>query len=131
MKTLEKACIIDDDPIMIFGMKLMMKQLGVSLQTEIWNNGQEAIEGLERLANKGEALPRVVFLDLTMPIMDGWDFLEALKQSSLPGKETMEIYVLSSSINPSDKTRALNYALVKDYIAKPIAEERLQQILTL
>ena len=130
MKTLEKACIIDDDPIMIFGMKLMMKQLGISLDTEIWNNGQDAIEGLEHLASKGEALPQVVFLDLTMPIMDGWDFLEALKQSSMPGKENMQIYVLSSSINPSDKTRALNYAQVKDYIAKPLAEERLQQILT-
>jgi CheY-like chemotaxis protein len=115
---------------MIFGMKLMMKQLGISMQTEIWNNGQDAIEGLEQIADKGECLPQVIFLDLTMPIMDGWDFLEALKQSSMPGKENMEIYVLSSSINPSDKTRALNYAQVKDYITKPLAEERLQQILT-
>lgn len=130
MRNLEKACIIDDDPIMIFGMKLMMKQLGISLDTKIWNNGQDAIEGLRQMAEEGESLPQVIFLDLTMPIMDGWDFLDALKQATIPGKENMEIYVLSSSINPSDKTRALNYAQVKDYITKPVSEDRLQEILS-
>ncbi len=122
---------MDDDPIVIFGMKLMLKQVDVELQTHVWNNGQEALEGLMDLVHKEEPLPDILFLDLTMPVMDGWDFLEALKKAPIPGKELVKIFVLSSSINPVDKERALNKKEVQDFISKPIKEERLKEILSL
>ncbi len=131
MSKLLRTCIVDDDPIVIFGMKLMLKQLDLNLETHVWNNGQEAIDGLKALVENGESLPDVLFLDLTMPIMDGWDFLDALQKAPLPGKEQMQIFVLSSSINPSDKERALNKKEVADFIVKPLKEARLKEILSL
>ena len=131
MSKILKACIVDDDPIVIFGMKLMLKQMGMVQDTEVWNDGQQALDGLKALVDKGEALPEVLFLDLTMPVMDGWGFLDALSAADLPGKEQMKIYVLSSSINPVDKERALNKKEVEDFISKPIREERLKEILSL
>jgi CheY-like chemotaxis protein len=131
MNKILKAGIVDDDPIVIFGMKLMLKQLGIVQNTEVWNNGQQALDGLKALVAKGESLPEVIFLDLTMPVMDGWDFLEALKETDLPGKEQMKIYVLSSSINPIDRDRALGKKEVNDFIVKPLKETRLKEILSL
>ncbi len=131
MSKILKACIVDDDPIVIFGMKLMLKQMGMVQDTEVWNDGQQALDGLKALVEKGDTLPEVLFLDLTMPVMDGWGFLDALSAADLPGKEQMKIYVLSSSINPVDKERALNKKEVEDFISKPIREERLKEILSL
>lgn len=127
---IRKACIVDDDPILIFGMKLMIKQVDTSLETRVWNNGKQALDGLLELHQNGEALPEVIFLDLTMPVMDGWDFLKALREADLPGKELMKIYVLSSSINPVDQERALGYKEVHDFITKPLKERQLREILS-
>ncbi|WP_372945254.1 response regulator [Muriicola sp.] len=131
MSKILRTAIVDDDPIVVFGMKLMLKQLGLNLETHVWNNGQEALEGLMDLVHKEEPLPDVLFLDLTMPIMDGWDFLSALDKAPIPGKKEIKIFVLSSSINPADKERALNKKQVTDFISKPIKEERLKEILSL
>ncbi|NER09968.1 Response regulator receiver domain-containing protein [Muriicola jejuensis] len=131
MNKIRIAGIVDDDPIVIFGMKLMLKQVDADLQTHVWNNGQEAIEGLKALVENGKPLPDVIFLDLTMPIMDGWDFLDALQKATLPGKEKMRIFVLSSSINPVDRERALENKEVIDFIVKPLKEARLKEILSL
>ncbi len=131
MSNIRKAGIVDDDPIVVFGMKVMLKQLGIVQDTEVWNNGQQALDGLKALVDKGEALPEVIFLDLTMPVMDGWDFLKALREADLPGKETMKIFVLSSSINPVDRDRALEIEEVNDFIVKPMKEARLKEILSL
>lgn len=127
---IQKACIVDDDPIVIFGMKLMIKQLDSALETLVWNNGKQALDGLMELSKNGLPLPEVIFLDLTMPIMDGWDFLEALREKDLPGKEGIKIYVLSSSINPTDKERALSHKEVSDFISKPLNEIQLGEILS-
>ena len=127
---IRRACIVDDDPIVIFGMKVLIKQVAASLDTRIWNNGRQALDGLLELSRNGEALPEVVFLDLTMPVMDGWDFLKALREAELPGKENMRIYVLSSSINPADKERALNHEEVHDFLSKPLKEGQLREILS-
>lgn len=131
MNKIRIAGIVDDDPIVIFGMKLMLKQVDADLQTHVWNNGQEALEGLMDLVHKEEPLPDILFLDLTMPIMDGWEFLNALQKAPLPGKEEMQIFVLSSSINPVDRERALDKKEVIDFIVKPLKESRLKEILSL
>lgn len=111
-------------------MKLMIKQLDSALETLVWNNGKQALDGLMELSKNGVALPEVIFLDLTMPIMDGWDFLESFRETDLPGKEEIKIYVLSSSINPTDKERALSHKEVSDFISKPLQEIQLGKILS-
>ncbi|EAR16668.1 MULTISPECIES: response regulator [Robiginitalea] len=129
MKTLEKTCIVDDDPILVYGMKLMMKQVEFCEEILVFNNGQEAIDGLLDMLNRGEALPSVIFLDLNMPVMDGWDFLESFVKIPNNNTERVTIYVVSSSINPADEQRAREYEVVGNYFVKPITELDLTGIL--
>lgn len=128
MKSLNSIGIVDDDPIMVFGIKVMIKNLGLCLETKVWNNGREAIDGLQQLSKNGEPMPKIILLDLSMPVMDGWGFLEAFQMAAIPDKETIEINVLSSSINPTDKERALKFRIVKDYHVKPLSELSLRKI---
>ena len=129
MNTKGKACIIDDDAIHEFGMTALMKRLGFSNGILVYHDGQEAIEGITKMYKKGIALPKVIFLDLNMPIKDGWGFLDDLLEIPQQDRENVVIYILSSSNHPSDMERAKKYSIVRDYLIKPLAKDDLFQIL--
>ncbi len=95
---------------------------------EVFENGKEAINHIEDHANNGAMLPDVIFLDLNMPIMDGWQFLDRY-ESILPKlAKRIDVYVLSSSIFPEDVDRAKSFNSVIEYLIKPIANEKLVEI---
>ena len=129
MGKLEKACIIDDDPIHQYGMKLLMRKLEFSKEILVFHDGQEAIDSLLDMLHAEATLPMVIFLDLNMPIKDGWGFLDDFVKIPHHNREKVTIYVVSSSINPSDQERAKKYEVVSNYIVKPINENGLRQIL--
>lgn len=84
---------------------------------------QNAELGFSYIAGMDKCLrtSTVLFLDLNMPILNGWEFLEKLDKFSFRNPLTMDIYVLTSSIDPADKVRAKGYFLVKDFISKPLS----------
>ena len=129
MNFLDIAFIVDDDPIHQFGMKVLLKKVKFSNEVMVFHNGQEALDALMQLLDKGEKLPSIIFLDLNMPIKDGWGFLDDFVKIPHQNREKVVIYVVSSSINPSDKERAKNYEVVSNYIVKPIDEKQLTQVL--
>lgn len=100
MTKVNSIFIVDDDPITVFGIKRMLKPVTDCDAVEIFQNGKEAFDALKAKMNNGEALPEVIFLDINMPIMDGWDFLMELMQ--LPLKKRIVINILTSSIDPLD-----------------------------
>lgn len=122
----ELACIIDDDPIFSFVAKKMIENHSPSINILSFANGQEALEGLNARTQNGEKLPEVIFLDLNMPVMDGWEFLESY--NGLSEISPISIFIVSSSIDPADIEKAKNYAVVKDFISKPLTEESLNHI---
>ena len=129
MNKLVSSCIIDDDPIFIYGTKKIMKEVNFCDTVLVYSNGQEAIEGLSELSNSDNAFPSVIFLDLNMPIMNGWEFLDLFKQ--IPNQNIGEVivYIISSSVDPRDLERVKNYQMVNNYILKPITSEVLEGIL--
>lgn len=129
MHAFDQACIIDDDPIYQFGMKLLMKEVNFCKELLLFQDGQEAIDGMLEILNRGEELPPVIFLDLNMPIKDGWDFLEDFTNIPNNNREQVTIYVISSSINPSDRERARQYEVVGNYLVKPISAGHLKEII--
>ncbi|THV58059.1 response regulator [Flagellimonas alvinocaridis] len=129
MSQLQSACIVDDDPIHLFGMKILMKRLDFSDEVLVFQNGQEAIDGLLDRLGAGKPLPLVIFLDLNMPIKDGWGFLDDFVKIPHHNRERVTIYVVSSSIHPLDQERAKKYEVVGNYIIKPVNEQELKQIL--
>lgn len=76
-----------------------------------------------------QALPEIILLDLAMPIMDGWQFLEEFKDLKPIIKEDIIVYICSSSISPNDLARAESINEVADYIIKPITKDKLIEII--
>ncbi len=128
MKKIELACIIDDDPIFIFGIKKMMALADFCNSFLIFHNGQEAINHLKPLIENHGQLPDVILLDLNMPIMDGWNFLDEFTKIETP--KPITIYIVSSSINSLDLRRAKDYENVTKYLVKPISMADLTAVLT-
>jgi len=127
MKKIDLACIIDDDPIFIFGIKKMMELVDFCNEFKIYKNGQEALNNLKVILSSGEKKPDVILLDLNMPIVDGWQFLDEFVK--IPSSKEIVIYILSSSIDPKDMLRAKSYDYVKNYVIKPIRTKDLKNIL--
>lgn len=129
MYKIDVACIIDDDPIFVFGAKRIMKLANFCESFLIFHNGQEAINYLKPVIETGKTeIPDVILLDLNMPIMDGWQFLDEFIK--IPSQKKITIYIVSSSIDPADIDKAKRYEAVENYIIKPISADKLKSILT-
>ncbi len=127
MKKIDIACIIDDDPIFVFGAKRIMQFADFCTAFMIFHNGEEALTNLKSIIEAGEKLPDMILLDLNMPIMDGWQFLDEFTKIKTQKKIT--IYIITSSIDPADVTRSKAYESVNNYIVKPITMETLKRLL--
>ncbi len=124
---IDLACVIDDDPIFTYTTKKMMDSIQFSENYLFFKNGDEAIEYFKAAVKSKEKIPEVIFLDLNMPVMDGWEFLDQF--TSFPVKNEVVIYIVSSSINPFDLEKAKTYEKVSNYIIKPINVSDLKKIL--
>lgn len=98
------------------------------------HNGQEAIDFFKKL-DSGEvsmdSFPEIIFIDLNMRVMDGWDFFEAFKRDFPHFEEKTKIFILSSSINPADIQRANNEKSIVAFLAKPLNAENLKKVINL
>jgi len=126
MKKIDITCIVDDDPIFIFGAKRMMELSNFCNSFMIFKNGKEAIDNLKPIMQSCENIPDVILLDINMPIMDGWQFLDEF--TTIESHKQITIYIVSSSIDPMDINRVKRYESVSNYIVKPISIDTLKQI---
>ncbi len=128
MKKVDIACIIDDDPIFVFGTKKIMKLANFCNGFLVFHNGEEAINHLRPIIeSNGSKIPDVILLDLNMPVMDGWEFLDEFIK--IPCQKKITIFIVTSSIDPQDMERARDYDKINNYLIKPISSEKLQDIL--
>ncbi|MBI1265851.1 MAG: response regulator [Cryomorphaceae bacterium] len=121
----KSICIIDDDPTNVLITKALLNLIDSQGFMLTYSDGKEAYDGLMNLCKNDEALPEVYFLDINMPIWDGWDFLDEV--AKLNSQKPVSIFVLSSSNNPEDAARALTYNNVKGYLVKPVTLEVLKK----
>lgn len=129
MNKIKNLALVDDDEIFVFLTKMTIESSNLVDVIKVFRNGREAINFLNENSHDPHQLPEVILLDLSMPVMDGWQFLEeyvALKPRI--GKKIV-IYVVSSSISPDDIQRAKNINEVTDYIIKPVTKEHLIEML--
>ena len=98
----------------------------------ITNNIQFALDGfeaLEYLNKENQEPPELIFLDINMPKMNGWEFLEKYKDLDAKHKAKTTIVMLTTSLNPADKEKADKIAEVNGFTSKPLSEEYLKEIL--
>ncbi|MDT0689749.1 response regulator [Salegentibacter sp. F188] len=124
------ACIIDDDKIYVNLVKKIIEIKQLSENLLIYKNGKEALDYFEHiLGNMTEdRLPEIIFLDLNMPVMDGWEFLNEFIKIKNYFNKKITLYVVSSSIDPRDLERAKSINLVTDYLIKPIELKKFEKI---
>ena len=127
---IELACIIDDDKIYVNLVKKIIEIKKLSENLLIFKNGLEALEYFKViLSNMTEdKLPDIIFLDLNMPVMDGWEFLGEFIKIKNNFDKKITLYVVSSSIDPRDLERARSFNLVTDYLIKPIELKKFEKI---
>jgi two-component SAPR family response regulator len=123
MKKINLTYIIDDDKIFIFVLKKILEKNKCFDQIQDFMNGEEVIAILSNKKNK----PDIILLDINMPIIDGWQFLEQVEK--LPWKNEFKIFILSSSIDASDIEKSKTYSTVIDFISKPVNNEKLNKII--
>lgn len=127
MRPIDVACIIDDDPIYVFAAKRMMELSDFCQSFMLFNNGKKALDGLVPMIDGREAIPELILLDINMPVMDGWQFLDEFIKIKTDQKITL--YIVSSSIDTEDYKKAKTYEVVSDFIVKPITIKVLKEIL--
>lgn len=113
--------LIDDDDITNMLHMILMEKEFPSDNTIVFNLAEKAIETL----SNGTNLPDYIFLDINMPFMDGWEFLETFSKLENPMLERIQIYILSSSIDPDDSDKAEVSKYIKGFISKPLKLEKL------
>ncbi|MCC5937076.1 MAG: response regulator [Lunatimonas sp.] len=129
MERIKNLTLVDDDDVFVYLTKKTIKQTNLVDLVKVFGNGLDAINFLKENKGNAEVLPEVMFLDLSMPIMDGWQFLDEFQKlyHLLPKKIT--IYICSSSISPEDIALAKSISQVSEFIIKPIHKEKLIDII--
>lgn len=122
------TCIIDDDEIYLFSVKKVIEVNQLSDTVLEFRNGQDALDFFLESAGRKQELPDVILLDINMPVMNGWEFIEAFRKikPTLP-KEIM-LYVVSSSVDRQDVEKAKSFTSVNDYLMKPLTVSQLKNI---
>jgi CheY-like chemotaxis protein len=117
---IETIGVIDDDEIFLMLATFTLKNSFPDAKYFTAKNGEEALQQLDKLT------PTLLFLDLNMPVMNGWEFLDQLKKI----KDTIAfpIYITTSSVDPEDKQKAESHSFVKGFIEKPLSLEKLESL---
>jgi CheY-like chemotaxis protein len=125
---LRKIWVVDDDVIYKTIMKKIILKSEIFSSTVTFSNGEEAIHALKFAIEKKESLPDIILLDLDMPVMDGWGFMDEIEvlKPNLPSE--VLIYISSSSIAVQDKQKAKNNPNIVGYMSKPISLDDLRLI---
>ncbi len=121
--------IIDDDEIFQFITRKSFERLERNDNLLFFLNGEDALTSIKEGISGNNASPDLIFLDINMPIMDGWDFLAELIKLEGEMKKTPQIYMVSSSIDDKDLIKSKTYHMIKDYIVKPIKDTHIKDLL--
>lgn len=120
---------IDDDPINNFLMKTRLDEYGYQGEVTFFDSAFDALDFLKQFEKSDSARhPGVIFLDIKMPGMDGFEFLEAYKQQELDAKIISKIVIVSSSNNSRDRQRSRESGLVAAFVEKPLSVEKIDEL---
>lgn len=121
--------VVDDDKIFHFIIRKLLISNNINVEPRFFENGLQAIEGIKSKLDNEEAAPDLILLDINMPILDGWQFLEEFKKLKKRIQKEISIYIISSSDNTVDRNKAEDFKdEIKDYYLKPITIEGLRSI---
>ncbi|MGE5806107.1 MAG: response regulator [Ignavibacteria bacterium] len=129
MKNISRFVIIDDDPIVNAFCKMLINHVDEKIEVRTFMIPEKGFEFITSEHSKDGQSSSIILLDLNMPQMTGWEFLERFEELDEKIKKQLKIYIHSSSFDEQDRKRAYKNKNVKDYIVKPITEEIVKTII--
>ena len=124
-----KILFIDDDVIINILHKRIAEKLNVCDEIEVLTSGVKGLGYLAETLNEGNQLPDVVFLDIRMPLMSGFEMLDAWKQLPEYRPSILKVIILTSSLEDEDRILAKKYSEVIDFVNKPLTVELFRSLL--
>jgi CheY-like chemotaxis protein len=125
---------IDDDLITLALCEMVIKKSAFAEDVVSAKNGKEGLNYFSAFFSKSntnlpEEAPQLIFLDLNMPVMNGWDFLEEYLMKYADRLPKTKVIIVSSTVNPEDFSRANRYEIVIDFINKPLTVEGMEELM--
>lgn len=129
-KKLVDVLILDDDDVSNFIYKKIIESSGIANNIITFQKGRLALEYLEDKVKSKEAFPDMIFIDINMPVMNGWDFLDEYQEKVASNIDKFVfISMLSSSVYKEDIQKAKGYEVVNEYISKPLTQESVTKLI--
>lgn len=125
MSVVDLAYLIDDDDIYVFGMKRMIKANQLCNELLTFANGADAIDFINERVSSNSPLPKVIMVDINMPVLDGWGFIDEFAKIPSEYTEGVLVYMISSSVQEEDRIKAEAINHIKSYHVKPIDKDQL------
>jgi CheY-like chemotaxis protein len=127
--TVGRIFLIDDDPIFVFLVRRIIESVDSSLEICQFPDGELAINYLTTAGADPGQLPDIIFLDLSMPVLDGWEFLEEFHGLRPKLDKKIALYIVSSSISPEDLERSKRDPMVIDFLIKPLDRDTVADVM--
>lgn len=125
----KEILLVDDSEIDNFVHKTVLQKMDLAETITTVMNGQEAIEYLtEAEQNAEKTIPELIFLDINMPIMDGWEFIQVARQEDVIANSVV-VMMLTTSQNPDDRARAEAGGKLQGFLTKPLTQSAVERIL--
>lgn len=121
----QNVMIVDDDSVDRFILRKSLNKINFSEQILEVSNGVEALNIITNYSKQGQRIPELIFLDLNMPVLDGFGFLDTISKLNGQYKNLLRIVIICSTKNDDEYKRALAYDLVINFFLKPISEQDL------
>lgn len=115
--------VVDDDQIYQFTANKVITSISPDHRVMIFNDGKEVYDYLIKHISEEQNIPDIILLDINMPEMDGWSFLDAIVPRLESLQKQVAVYIVSSSIDHRDIAKSKTYPVVKDYLVKPLKKE--------
>jgi CheY-like chemotaxis protein len=124
---MQRYIVVDDDRMNNLVSKFIIQRHNKEAEIQLYTDPELALaEICELSSNADDQCQTTILLDINMPMMNGWEFLEQFKNLKLSTDKQFRIYMISSSIDPSDKQRAADHLLISGFFSKPLNVEHLK-----